>query len=82
MALIAVITTLPNREMARSLAAELVERRLVACAQLSEIESIYRWQGELQHEPEIRLLLKTSDALYSAVEQLIVERHSYETPAI
>ena len=82
MGLIAIITTLPNREQARELATHLVEQGLVACAQLGEIESIYRWDNDLQQGPEIRLLLKTRQDLYSAVEAIILERHSYDLPAI
>ena len=56
---IAVITTVASRDDARRIATALVERRLVACAQISEIESLYHWDGALQHDAEFRLLLKT-----------------------
>ncbi|MBV8190561.1 MAG: divalent-cation tolerance protein CutA [Alphaproteobacteria bacterium] len=79
---IAVVTTLGSRAEAETLARTLVERRLAACAQISEITSLYRWKGAVQQEPELRLLLKTTDALYPAVEQAIRELHSYELPAI
>jgi periplasmic divalent cation tolerance protein len=79
---IAVITTLGSRADAERMARALVERKLAACAQISEISSIYRWKGEVQQEPEFRLLLKTTDALYQAIEQAIREQHSYELPAI
>lgn len=81
-ALIAVITTLPDRASAQALARALVEAGLAACAQISEIESVYRWEGALQQEREFRLLLKTRAALYPAVEQALRERHPYELPAI
>jgi periplasmic divalent cation tolerance protein len=82
MSVIAVFTTVATREQARTLAEQLVERRLVACAQISEIESYYRWQGAVQHEPECRLLLKTTAAAYAAVEDAIRELHPYDLPAI
>lgn len=75
-------TTTPTRDEALRLARELVEQRLVACAQLSNIESVYLWEGKLQQEPECRLLLKTSDDKWPEVERFIRERHSYEVPAI
>ena len=75
-------TTTPTRDEALRLARELVEQGLVACAQLSDIESVYLWQGALQQEPECRLLLKTSDDKWPEVERFIQERHSYEVPAI
>ena len=80
--LLAVFTTTPSREEARKIAQTLVERQLVACAQISEIESIYSWKGAVQREPEFRLLLKTTEPQYEAVETVIRELHSYELPAI
>lgn len=75
-------TTTPTRDEALRLARELVEQHLVACAQISAIESVYLWAGNLQQEPECRLLLKTSDDKWPEVERFIQERHSYEVPAI
>lgn len=79
---LAVLTTVASRAEAQRLARTLVERDLVACVQISEIESFYRWQGALQNEPEFRLLCKTTQALYDALEQAILELHPYEVPAI
>ena len=80
--LIALFTTVATRDDARRIARELVERGLVACAQLSDIESIYRWQGATQQEPEVRLMLKTTTDRYAAVEAAIRTLHPYELPAI
>lgn len=82
MAVIVVITTLPTREQALQLARALVEARLVACAQLSEIESLYLWNGQLQQEPEVRLTLKAPEAHREAIRAAILERHPYDLPAI
>lgn len=82
MRLLAVYTTVGSVEEARKIARALVERKLAACAQISQIESFYSWKGALQNEPEFRILIKTTDARYTAVEALIRELHSYELPAI
>ena len=82
MTLIAVYTTVGNLEDARTMAKTLVERKLVACAQISAIESFYPWKGEVQNDQEYRILLKTTDTRYSAVETAIRDLHSYELPAI
>jgi len=79
---IAVVTTVATREDARKLAESLVSRRLAACAQISEIDSCFHWQGGLRHEREFRLVLKTTAERYDAVEQAIVELHPYDLPAI
>ncbi|MFH1569695.1 MAG: divalent-cation tolerance protein CutA [Gemmatimonadota bacterium] len=79
---IAVFTTIGNLEQARGLARALVERGLAACAQLSQIESFYVWDGALQQDPEVRIVLKTTDDLYDEVEKALRELHPYELPAI
>jgi periplasmic divalent cation tolerance protein len=82
MKLIAVYTTTGTIEEAREIASSLVQQRLVACAQISEIESFYTWNTTLQNTREFRLTLKTTEAQYSAVEAVIRAMHSYEVPAI
>ena len=82
MKLIAVFTTVATRDEARRLAEVLVERRLAACAQISEIESFYSWKGAVQNQQEWRILFKTTAERYAAVEAAIRELHGYELPAI
>ncbi len=82
MSCLAVVTTVGDRETAERMARSLVERGLVACAQISEIRSVYRWQGEICTDPECRVLLKTTAGRYEDVERAILELHPYELPAI
>ena len=79
---IAVLTTVGAIEEARAMARSLVSRRLAACAQISEIESFYVWEGSVRNEKEFRVLFKTTGQRYEAVEAAIRELHSYELPAI
>ena len=80
--LIAVVTTVATRAQALALAQALVEQRLAACVQISPIESVYRWDGAVQVEPELRLLCKTTAQRWTAIEAAIRERHPYELPQI
>lgn len=78
-----VITNLPDREAAMSLARALVAERLAACVNvLAPCRSFYRWQGELEEAEEVPLLIKTSRARYAALEAAIRARHPYELPEI
>jgi len=80
---IQVQTTTAGREEAEAIAAELVDKRLVACVQIvGPITSTYRWQGEVETAEEWLLLIKTSAAAYQRVEEAIRRRHSYEVPEI
>lgn len=76
-----VLTTAGSKEEARKIAHALVERRLAACVNIvSQVESIYRWQGSVEEAEECLLLIKTTDAAFERVRDAITELHSYEMP--
>ncbi len=77
-----VMTTCASEEQARALAAALLEKRLAACVQSSEISSTYRWNGAIETGKEVRLMIKAREADYRAIEELIKALHSYETPEV
>ncbi len=82
-AIVEVTTTLPDDILADDIAEVLVERGLVACAQVvGPVESTYRWQGVLEQSSEYRLTLKTTQERISEVVGLIRSRHPYEVPEI
>lgn len=60
----------------------LVERRFAACVQQLPIRSTYRWEGEIHHDDEILLLVKTRAARFDDVAATVRELHSYDVPAI
>jgi periplasmic divalent cation tolerance protein len=75
--------TAANRDEASRIAEMLVGARLAACVQiLPEIESVYRWQGEVKREKEILLLAKTVASRFAELESKVRALHSYETPEI
>ncbi len=76
-----VMTTVASPEEAARLARTLVKERLVACATLiPAVQSIYRWQGQIETSQEILLLLKTAADRLPALEARLHELHSYQTP--
>jgi len=77
-----VITTCPNEEEATRLAAALVEKKLAACVQASNITSTYRWKGVVETGREVRLLIKAKLADYDAIEASIKSMLSYENPEV
>jgi periplasmic divalent cation tolerance protein len=82
MSCIAVFTTVGKLAEAQAISRALVERKLAACAQISEIESVYVWNGAVQNEKEFRILLKTTRERYAEVETAIRELHPYDLPAV
>lgn len=79
---IEVRTSTDNRQEAQAIARTLVEEGLCACAHIDEIESYFRWQGELENITEFRVALACTASALPAVEKRIAELHSYEEPAI
>jgi periplasmic divalent cation tolerance protein len=80
---IVVVMTAANREEASRIAEMLVEARLAACVQiLPEMQSVYRWQGEIARESEVMLLAKTTLDRFDDLDRSVREIHSYETPEI
>ena len=76
-----VYVTTKNIEEARAIAHELMNRKVVACANiLPQMESIYRWEGKLEQASECVLILKTEEAKVDAVIEAVVELHSYDVP--
>jgi periplasmic divalent cation tolerance protein len=79
--ILTVTTTVGSLQEAKSLAQALVERRLAACVQLEPIAaSLYRWQGALCDEPEVRLSIKTVPGMEAALQAFFDERHPYDVP--
>lgn len=77
------MVTVPDDATARRMARDLVERRLVACAQiLSGLLSFYRWQGTIHEEGECLLLMKTMPDRLEALRLRLLEVHPYELPQI
>jgi periplasmic divalent cation tolerance protein len=77
-----VLTTCGDAENAQLIARDLVEKRLAACVQIFPIESVFRWDGKIQNEPELILLCKIRRADYADVEAAIRATHPYDVPEI
>lgn len=76
-----ILTTTGNEAEARKIAHELVERRLAACVNIvPRIQSVYRWEGEVETAEEYLLLIKTTKDRDPEVQAAIRELHSYDLP--
>ena len=74
-------TTTETLEQARVLARQVIHAKLAACAQISSpITSLYHWKGSIQESTEFRLTFKLPNSKLSALKQLVLEVHPYETP--
>lgn len=77
------LNTCPDEENAGKIARLLVENGLAACVNIvPAIQSVYRWQGKIEQDNEVLLIIKTRPDKFSQLEVLIRENHPYELPEI
>ena len=75
--------TIPKNKEARDIAKGLIERRLVACANIIKgMISIYRWDGKLQEDQEYILIVKSRSCLFEKIRSYVLSVHSAECPCI
>jgi periplasmic divalent cation tolerance protein len=83
MSTLLVLTNLPDRAAAERLADLVIAQQLAACVNiLAPCRSVYRWKGEVQHDEEHPMLIKTTAERYPALEQALRSGHPYELPEI
>lgn len=67
---------------ARKLSNHLLEKKLVACANIFPITSAYWWEGAIQNEAEWVAIVKTTLKKWPAVKETVEKVHPYEVPCI
>jgi periplasmic divalent cation tolerance protein len=76
-----VLTTIPADADGPAFGRTLVEERLAACVNLLPVmESVYRWEGRVEHESERQVVIKTARERVVALWERVREMHPYEVP--
>ncbi len=77
-----------NRDEAKKIALMLLEKKLIACANIiPEMVSLYHWgkngsEEKLCEESESLLLMKSPTQYFETIKEEILKIHSYELPCI
>ncbi len=80
---IVVYITASGEEEAEGLARALVEAKLAACVNMvSNVRSIYSWQGKIEDDRELLMIIKTQRHLFDRLAAKVREIHSYDVPEI
>lgn len=77
--LVQILLTCPNWEQAQQIADALLDKKLAACIEQTEIKSKNWWKGELESQNEIRLMMETVAANFDKIEAEVRKLHSYDT---
>jgi periplasmic divalent cation tolerance protein len=80
---IVVFITAPDTDEAGKIAGILLEKRLAACVNtVPGVNSIFRWQGNLESEHEILLIVKSKASRFPEIIETVKQNHSYEVPEV
>lgn len=80
---IVVLSTAGSIEQAQAIARALVEGRLAACVNiLPGVQSVYHWQGSINQDAEVLLVIKSRAELFHQLAAEIKRIHTYEVPEI
>lgn len=76
-----VFVTAPDLRTARSLAQAALKAKLAACVNLvPRLESHYWWHDKIESGAEVLMIFKTTAGCRSRLQNLMLEKHPYETP--
>ena len=77
-----IITTTSSKDEAEKISNYLIDKRLIACSQIEEIDSYYIWNDKKENNKEFRITTKTRKELFIDVYNEIKKIHSYKLPEI
>ena len=78
-----VMSTAGSEDEGARIAKSLLERKLCACINLiPKVRSFYRWEGAIQDDAEVLLIMKTTKEKLQALSDHLAEKHSYDVPEV
>jgi periplasmic divalent cation tolerance protein len=78
-----IFCTVPSQEIGMIIAEDLVSGRYAACVNIVPgITSVYRWKGDVCHDNEFLLVIKSRSSLFTIIRDRITDLHPYEVPEI
>ena len=75
-------TTESNEKKAKNIANFLIENKLAACVSIKYIDSIYRWEDDIEETKEIEITIKSKPELKDDLIVFLQEMTSYDVPQI
>ncbi|PHJ20035.1 divalent cation tolerance 1 family protein [Cystoisospora suis] len=75
--------TCKDKQQGSEIAEKLVTARLAACVNIVPgITSIYEWEGQIEKDEEVLLIIKTKRELEGEVIKAVRQLHSYDVPEV
>ena len=80
---IVVLITAKDALEAKTISDQLLEKKLIACANIVEgVQSVFWWQGKIDQAKETLIVLKSKPSLFKKIVKTVKAHHSYEVPEI
>ena len=80
--MISVYMTCKDMAEAKLIASHLLEKRLIACANIFPVTSMFNWAGKVSSEPEVAVICKARKESFERIKEEARQLHSYEIPCI
>lgn len=80
--MILIYITCKNEKEAKRVSGHLLSKRLIACANIFPIKSVYRWKGKICRCNETAMIVKTKDSRYNQIKKEVEKIHSYDIPCV
>ena len=77
-----IISTYPNKKSISKISNYLIKTKIIACVNISKIDSIYSWNGKIQNSSEYIAIFKTVTKNKTKLKKVIAETHPYDFPEI
>ena len=77
-----IISTYPNKKSILKISNDLVKTKIIACVNISKIDSVYSWNGKIQNSSEYIGIFKTITKNRIKLKKIIAETHPYNVPEI
>lgn len=80
---IVVLSTTDTQELANTIAGELIRTGIAACVNIiPNVTSIYKWKGEISHDGECLMLIKSRAEHFERLRERIRSLHTYDVPEV
>jgi len=77
-----VLVTTVDKQEAENIVQQLLEKRLIACANITAVYSIFHWSGKTEKAEEYLVAMKSRKDLFKNLAETVKALHSYEVPEI
>ncbi|MBI2653658.1 divalent-cation tolerance protein CutA [Candidatus Woesearchaeota archaeon] len=74
--------TCKDKKEAEKISIRLLKKRLIACANIFPIKSMYWWEGKIVNDNEHVIIAKTNEKNFKKLENEARKLHSYQIPCI